>query len=682
MLASTVGLLPFVAAPPWCIALAVLGCALALTLGIYCYRLKRRYDERVAGHDRMELQYRTLFEHSNDAIFVHRDGRIIDVNRRACEMLGMSRKQLLTMEIHQLHGDKAGSPDTTAESMRSVSADGSMLFEQVIRKADGSLIEVEISSRLIDDENEIIERIVRDITARKQAERELRASQTNLSMTLNSIGDAVIVTDAKGLVTLMNPVAETYTGLPFMKAKGKRFSDVADLRDRQTEEPYVNPAAGILKCGQIIRGEEKIVLLSDMGVARVVTQTAGPIRDESGRIVGIVLVYHDVTRQDELEENLRQAQKMETIGRLAGEVGHDFKNQLAVIVGYAEILTLRAKEDPTTATYVRKILASAQNATALTTRLMAVGNKGEVKHVQLDVHKTIDDAIDMLQASGKKVDVEREFAAGTATMLGDPTVLTNAFLNLGLNAKDAMEQGGALRFRTERVELDQDFCNRQTTKIEPGDYVHVAVEDTGCGMDDSTLHHLFEPFFTTKGPGKGTGLGLAAVHDTIQKHKGVIWAESEVGRGTTFHLYLPIVECTDTEIEAVAANGKPKILVIDDDPKVRIVADELLRNLGCAVEVCEDGMRAVEIFAGGEADYDLVILDMVMPRMDGKDTFLALRQIDPDLRILVATGYSQHDHVQDLLDRGAIGLLEKPYKLDVLARELEKAGFSQLQHDE
>ncbi len=388
-------------------------------------------------------------------------------------------------------------------------------------------------------------------------------------------------------------------------------------------------------------------------------------------------LFLDISERKRMEARLRQSEKMEAIGQLAGGIAHDFNNQLTGIMGYAELLASSAT-DPALRDYAAKVLRLASRSAQLTTQLLTFARKGSYRFVAVDVHDILSEVVELLQTTvGDRVRIACDLQADPSTTQGDPSVLQSAFLNLGINACDAMPDGGNLFVHTSVVDLKREKADGLLLSQASGRFVLVRISDTGTGMDAQTRKHIFEPFFTTKGPGRGTGMGLAAVYGAMRLHQGAIGVDSAVGRGTSFRLYLPCVE-TSTVPESrrprpPAAHRALRILLVDDDPTVRDVSRQMIESLGHEVICCESGTQAVAEYAERWREIDLVIVDLVMPGMDGRETFHALRSIDPSIVALLATGYGIHGEAHDVVRDGMCGLLEKPFSMEDLADKLALA---------
>jgi PAS domain S-box-containing protein len=393
-------------------------------------------------------------------------------------------------------------------------------------------------------------------------------------------------------------------------------------------------------------------------------------RTEEGLPLMMMGTHQDITELHQMQERLRQTEKMDAIGQLAGGVAHDFNNQLTGILGYADMLASQLS-DPTLLKYAQKIITASERSAELTAQLLAFGRKGKHLDEPVEIHRVIKDAISMLERSiDKRITLTQNLHANPATTRGDPTQLYNAFLNLGINARDAMPEAGELTYTTELVQLDAISIRQNQYNCAPGIYICISVADTGIGMSRETQRKAFEPFFTTKSQGKGTGLGLSSVYGTIKNHGGAINIYSELDNGSTFRVYLPLVTSKpvphDT-IEPAVAKGTGTILIVDDEPMLRELGNDLLRSLGYQTTACKDGQEAVEYYQGHWQEIDLVILDMIMPRMNGRDAFKAMHQINPEVRAILSSGYSINGKAQEILDDGVMAFVGKPFKRQELA---------------
>ena len=417
-----------------------------------------------------------------------------------------------------------------------------------------------------------------------------------------------------------------------------------------------------------------------------------PIRDRYGRLAHIVVEGWDITEMSELQEQLRQSQKMEAIGQLAGGVAHDFNNILMGIMGHAELLLEEAQPGTRQAEALRLIINASMRAGDLTRQLLSFSRKGKLETRPVDVHRVVQEVVSLLERSiDRRIRIDLRLDAAQHTVDGDPSMLQNAVLNLAVNARDAMDgqkiapdRPRILTFTTRLVELDEaeraELCRRHralaaAAEAPQGPCLELTVRDTGCGIDAKLQKLVFEPFFTTKDPGEGTGLGLAGVLGCVQSHGGAIDLESRLGEGTVFRILLPLsAETEGDEIVAAPAahRGTGHVLLVDDEEILRNFAKVALGRLGYRVTTCADGIEALDYFETHHDKIDLVILDLIMNRMGGEETFRRMRQIDPEVKVLISSGFSRDNVINELVADGARGFLSKPYKLSEMSREVAR----------
>ena len=386
----------------------------------------------------------------------------------------------------------------------------------------------------------------------------------------------------------------------------------------------------------------------------------------------------DISERKQLEQRLRQSEKMKAIGQLAGGVAHDFNNQLTGVSGYADLLSDRLNGDATAAHYVEQIQMAVRRSASLTQQLLTFARQENQISEVVDLNAIAKEAIGLLERSiDKKIVIVRNLDAREPTVIGDASRLQSAILNLALNARDAMPRGGQLSIKSATVELDAAFCANQTLPVEPGRYVLLEVADDGEGMTHEVLDRLYEPFFTTKDKGRGTGLGLSAVYGAMKSHSGTIDIRSEVAKGTVVRLYLPLHESVSkaTRTDSIPVAALPRglrVMVVEDEEPLRTMVNLILKALGCEVSTFENGARAADYYATGWRTVDLVVLDMRMPVMDGTETFHALRAINPAAKVLLASGHSLTGAAQALLQSGARAFLQKPYRRQALVEKIQE----------
>ena len=401
-----------------------------------------------------------------------------------------------------------------------------------------------------------------------------------------------------------------------------------------------------------------------------------PLFDDAGNVVGILGTWADITEKRAAKEALFRAQKMESVGRLAGGIAHDFNNLLTGIMGFADVLQRQLDGQPELARLAGGIASAAERAADLTGKLLTFSRRGIMQRRPVDVHAAIESVVSLLSRSvGPDIELEVDCQALRHVVMGDVTELESALLNLGLNARDAMPQGGKLLFETRNVELKADDRAGEF-EIVSGEYVRVTVRDTGVGMTPETRERAFEPFFTTKEDGSGTGLGLPAVYGAAVAHQGAIRVESETGRGSAFILDLPVTDCLP-EPPPRRPSGRlrrsGRVLVIDDQQTVLQAAQHILEGMGLQVVTASDGATGLGFFAAAPGTFDMAIVDMIMPQMSGRECFHALKTIRPNLPILLVSGFLQDELLEDLTRDGGATFLKKPFGRVALSQAVARA---------
>ncbi len=394
-----------------------------------------------------------------------------------------------------------------------------------------------------------------------------------------------------------------------------------------------------------------------------------PIRQNGSVVLNGILL--DVTEQKRTEIHLRQRQKMDSVGQLAGGVAHDFNNMLGGIIGFSELLEMDLAPESPLQEHVKAIKNAAENAAELTRKLLAFSRQGKSFSTPINLHDCIAHAVVILQRSiDKKIEIKQDCHADQSTILGDPSQLENVFLNLGLNARDAMPDGGVLAFSSYNIELDWQYCEDSSFSIEPGLYIVVQVEDTGCGIAKDLQEKIFDPFYTTKEVGKGTGLGLSAVYGTVKDHHGEIHLYSEEGQGAAFKIYFPIDTTEfadaphprkDAENDDAAYQAEGCVLIIDDEAVVRDMAKKLFQGIGYSVVTADNGEEGIAKFEENKHQVKLIVLDLIMPKMDGRECYYEIRKRDPNVKVILSSGFTRNQSVSDLLADGVAGFIKKPY---------------------
>jgi len=634
-----------------------------------------------------------FFEAVPDAmVAVNQKGEIVQINSQTERLFGYTQDELLGQRIevlvpvgqralHHQHRERLHHKP----EMRRMGAQ----LDLRGRRKDGSEFPVEISlSPVPTDAGMVVLSAIRDITYRKRMEeqlrkaheelaaskdRQLQESQNRLALIVDSSQDAIIGKNLDGTITHWNKGAQHIYGYTAEEVIGKPISLLAP-KDRPDEIP------GIL---EKIRGGDAVEYFETVRVRKDdqrlnVSISVSPIRNANGEIIGASAIARDVTSQKRAEELLRQAQKMEAVGRLAGGVAHDFNNVLGIVTACCELLRTRIEPNGN-AQFIDNISEAAKRGASLTRQLLIFSRRQVgLQPRLLDLNDSLKEVVKLLRPlMGDDVQIIVRHGADTAVVESDPAQLDQIVLNIAVNARDAMPRGGKLILETSVQEFDAALAERHPP-MKPGKYVLLAISDTGTGMDATTLAQIFEPFFTTKETGKGTGLGLATVYGIVKQSGGHIWVYSEVGRGTTFKIYLP---AADHKLETAPAKSEtlpPKaqgkfVLLVEDDALMRTLTRQMLEEHGYAVVEAEDGKSALGKLSSPGASIDLVLTDVVMRGMSGPELTLELMQRYPAIRVVYMSGYTGELIEQNGDGMHGLAMLDKPFTRAMLLKTVHEA---------
>jgi len=507
-----------------------------------------------------------------------------------------------------------------------------------------------------------------DVTERRRAEEERLRLVTAIEQSV----ETVMITDNHGAIEYVNPA--------FEKISGYARDEVIGRNPRSLKGADDNTALYKRVVATITRGtpwKGRMVSKSKNGQLYHEDMTISPVRNASGQIVKYVAIGNDVTRQMELERQLVQAQKMEAVGTLAGGIAHDFNNLLTVILGFSELLLMdKDREDPDYAD-LRKIAQSARSGADLVQRLLTFSRRVETKLRPLNLNHEVKQAESLLRRTiPRMIEIELILAKDLRTINADPGQMEQILLNLAVNAKDAMPNGGRLTISTGNLFLDAQYC-LDHVECEPGHYVLLTVSDSGHGMSHEVMNHIFEPFYTTKKPGEGTGLGLSMVFGIVKTHGGHINCYSEPGLGTTFKIYLPGI-ALDDEPEVAGAGEMPAfgtetILLADDEQFIIELGKKILGRAGYKVISAGNGQEALEVYREKQHEIALVILDLIMPVLGGAQCLEEILEMNPHAKVLLASGYSSDSMPGGDLGEKAKGFVDKPYSVKGLMQAVRKA---------
>ncbi len=651
--------------PAALIILAVIGGVVALMWRFLHHRSRARTLAL-----RGQMQYRALFENGPCGMFMYdtRTQKILAGNPVLAEMLGCHVNDIAGLGLRDLF------PPKVAEDAAREYGSGDWMPPQAarlltrMRRLDGKEVDVDARGRPMDPRagySRVV--MVIDVTEQLAAERGLREAEQrarNASELIRSIIDvapqAIVATDLDFNITLWNPAAEALFGWSADEVLGQQPPAMVPT----DEEAAFRARFDAIRTSGTVKVDDITRIRKDGSRVSLIA-SGGLRRDANGAPAGFVLVYTDVTQYHALEAQLRQSQKMEAVGRLAGGVAHDFNNMLTVIASYTQLLQVE-KHDTVTAESLGAIRDATNRAAGLTRQLLTFSRSQIVQVEPVSLNEVIESVEPMLRrVTSADIRVTTRLAERIALVQADAAQFEQVIVNLAVNAMDAMPEGGSLLLETSNVKLDEDFA-RTHPEVVPGRYVMLAVSDTGTGMSPTTLSRIFDPFFTTKPPGKGTGLGLAIAYSVVKQAGGHIWVYSELGQGTTFKIYLPQLATSDRQATPVSPHAVipsgGNVLLVEDDDAVRKSLSRTLERLGYTVHDAANGSQALEYLnVSPLAQVDAMLTDLMMPGMSGRELADHVRELRPDVRILFMSGYTDDEVLRrQLVDEGQ-PFLQKPF---------------------
>jgi PAS domain S-box-containing protein len=628
-----------------------------------------------------EERYRKLFETSILGIIVHQDDIIRAVNASVLRIFGYS-------SAAELVGKNLWTTLVAPQEMPEMNERTTVLLRgetlpihpgwQGIRK-DGSPVWVQATANLITwHGKQAICGYYVDVTERKLAEEAVRAGEAKYRSLIENLTQSIFLKDRHLRYVAANR--------PFCQSVGLESEDQIIGKDDHAlyppdlAEQYRNADRLVLQEGRRLELEEKNLI---GGKPRTVQKVKSPVRDDHGEIVGVLGIFWDVTDQRNLEAQLRQAHKMEAVGQLAGGIAHDFNNLLTGILGNLSLALNDLPKDHPVVELLSSAEVAALRAAELTRQLLGFSRRAPLVPQPLDLGSISEETVRLLRRTfDPRIDIQMRKAVDLWPIDGDASQIGQVVLNLCLNARDAMPTGGRLVVETGNIRLDEAPLGSIDGR--PGDFVRLRIRDSGIGMSPDVQERIFEPFFTTKEPGKGTGLGLAMVFGIVKQHHGWVECHSEVERGTTFDIYLPRLAVaaapTTPPSEDGVRGGSETILLADDEEVVGRLGQTILERQGYRVMVANDGVEAVELYRRERDAIALVVLDLAMPRLSGPETLRELRQINPDVAVLVSSGYSSDEDMRTVERDGVLGFVAKPYRPADLIRRV-RAALDQLKRD-
>ena len=615
-----------------------------------------------------ESNYRTIFDAVDDAIFVHdiETGAIVDVNQKMCDMYGWTPEE--ARRLKPGNWGSTGTPfkgEIVLQRIREAAEGKPQLFEWRTEDKTGRTFWVEVSLKhaLIAGKNRVLA-VVRDISLRKQEEEKLREQ----AALLNHATDAIIVQDLDGEVLYWNMGAERMYGWLAAEANGK---NVRDLYYTENLSQYKAAKSALLENGQWV-GEIRQHTKDGKEIIAEGHWTLVP--DDDGKPKSMFAINTDITERKKLEAQYLRAQRMESIGTLASGIAHNLGNLLAPILLSVEMLK-RKFTDEESQHMLAILKINAERAGEMIRQVLEFARGIEGERIELQTSHLIREVRNILKSTfPKTIEIKVFTAEGLSPVVGDATQLHQVLMNLSVNARDAMPNGGRLTIQAEDTYFDENYA-RMHFEAKPGRYVVIRVADTGVGMPPDILEKIFEPFFTTKEQGKGTGLGLPSIRGIVKGHGGFIDVYSEVGKGTEFKIYIPaaksghVTEPDETSSTLPRGRGE-LILVVDDEAPLLEVAKRTLEENGYSVLTAADGTEALALYAEHRKKIDAVLMDMMMPYLDGAAAIRAIQKLDPDVKVIASSGLSANDKMFEAVNEGVKTFLTKPYTAEKLLKAL------------
>ncbi len=624
-----------------------------------------------------EMRYRHLFETNPYPMWVYdlESMRFLAVNDAAIYRYGYSAEEFMSMTLLDIHPPEE--VERAREKIRSVKLKIESTGSWQHKKKDGSLMNVEITSHALEFEGKNARLVLaHDVSDRLRAEEAVKRSEAKYRELFENANDLIYTHDLTGKFTSLNHAGERVTGYTEEEALSMNIADVVvpEFLDRaqamierkvEGSPPTIYETEIIAKDGRRVPLEINTRLIFD-----------------GGKPIGVQGIGRDISERRAAEaalraseEQLRQSQKLESIGILAGGMAHDFNNMLTAINGYSDLILRKLPPDDPIRNNVTEIRNAGERSAELTRQLLAFSRRQILQPRALDLNEVVEGTASLIQRLiGEDIKITRKLSADLWNVLADPGQLSQVLMNLSINARDAMPRGGSLVIETSNISLDGDYAGRHID-VRPGNYVMLAVSDTGSGMDEETRRRVFEPFFTTKPVGRGTGLGLSTVYGIVKQSGGNIWVYSEVGRGTTFKIYLPVADTTESTEIGVGGQGdlligSETVMLVEDEEAVRSLASEILRSCGYTVIEAANGIDALAKFEDSGAKVELLITDIVMPEMGGRELSEQIKADRPDIKVLFTSGYTDDAILRHgIIDEGT-NFLQKPFTYDALSRKV------------
>jgi PAS domain S-box-containing protein len=616
-----------------------------------------------------EVKYRTLLETTSEGCWMlNHEQKTIEVNESLCKMIGYRQDEMLGKTPFDFLDNENRKIFIEQTSKTSTSPHRS--YEISLKKKDGQNLHTYFNATTIIDESGEVQgsfAFVTDITQRKQAEEE----RNRLAIAIEQAAEAVFITDQDEIIQYVNPAFERLTGY--------RRKDVIGKTPRILESGKHGALFYKQMRDTFLRGNAwhgRIVNRKKDGSFYEADATISPVLDKSGKITNFVYIKRDITNEIELERRLIQAQKMESIGTLAGGIAHDFNNILFSLYGYTELALDDAEEGSPLHANLQEVLIAAHRAGDLVNQILTFSRQADQKLKPLKVQLVVREALKLIRSSlPSTIEINQDISDTCGLIMADSTQIHQVAMNLLTNAFHAVEdQGGKLDVTLTEVDLDMD--DLRDPAMLPGSYVRLTVADTGTGIDKSIIDRIFEPYFSTKEKDKGTGLGLAMVHGIVKSYGGDLRVYSEPGKGSAFHVYLPVVqtygETKEAHIVLPVKGGKERILLVDDEEQIVRMSQQMLERLGYHITARTSSIETLEAFRAAPDNFDLVITDTTMPNMTGIELARRLMEIRSDIPIIICTGFSEKISPDKASAMGIRGYVMKPIVKNELAKKIRE----------
>lgn len=638
-------------------------------------KLKRQMEERKLTEEALresEERFRGISHSMADWIWeVDKYGRYKFASGNVKEILGYEPEELIGKTPIELMPE--GSEKRIGAYLKKVASEKNPIVDLehwTLTKEGDSIYLLVNGVPILNEKGELYgyRGVNKDITKHKQAEEE----RVRLATAIEQAAESVVITDRDGTIQYVNPAFESITGYGRQEAVGQ---NPRLLKSGKHNNEFYADLWNTIVNSKVWRGH--FINKKKDGTLYEEEAAISPVKNTSGEIINFVAVKRDVTEEIKLEGKLRQAQKMEAIGTLAGGIAHDFNNILSAIIGYTELAEYEIPEGSKTREKLTEVLKAGRRAKDLVKQILAFSRQGDQERKPLQISHVVKEALKLLRASlPTTIEIRRNIDPDTDIIEADPTQIHQVMMNLCTNAAHAMNnKGGVLEVGIRNVEVENKDIGLGYHNVPPGHYVKLTIRDTGHGMSAGVMERIFDPYFTNKEKGEGTGLGLAVVHGIVKSYGGVITVYSEIGKGSTFNIYLPAIEKKFEEEKKTGEaipTGHQRILFVDDEPALVDIGKKMLEHLGHEVIIRTSSLEALEAFRNNPERFDLVISDKTMPQMTGFDLAGELKQIRPDIPIILCTGFSDTTDSDRAKAMGISGLVMKPIVMREMAETIKR----------